>query len=268
MTAAFDLHIHTQKYSDCSFIHPEELIAQALEAGLNGFALTEHGMRWPDEEFARLENLARPQGLVLINGQEISARNEKNEVEGDFLVFGVQHSLTGRYGAAELVELVHEQKGIVIAAHPYKLSRRGKTHYYGAGDKIYQLPLDAIELYHPDHSSLAVSKAQKAMQKLGIPAWAVPTRIKSLMLAPALLCSNTKLAVTLILSIKFVEKTCGRRKDFKVDKFFSGGFFEKKHSLPIICIIGCVKSENEQRRGKTMMINFSFYSPPCRVRFA
>ncbi|HNZ32447.1 MAG TPA: PHP-associated domain-containing protein, partial [Smithellaceae bacterium] len=39
----------------------------------------------------------------------------------------------------------------------------------GAGDKIYQLPLDAIELYHPDHSSLAVSKAQKAMQKLGIP---------------------------------------------------------------------------------------------------
>lgn len=169
MITVFDLHIHTQKYSDCSFIHPDELIAQALEIGLKGFALTEHGMRWPDEEFTKLKKMAEPHGLVLINGQEISARNEKNEVEGDFLVFGVQHSLTGRYGAAELVELVHEQKGIVIAAHPYKLSRRGKTHYYGAGDKIYQLPLDAIELYHPDHSSLAVSKAQKAMQKLGIP---------------------------------------------------------------------------------------------------
>jgi len=169
MTTVFDLHIHTQKYSDCSFIHPEELIAQALEAGLQGIALTEHGMRWPDEEFAKLQSLARPHGLVLINGQEISARNEKDEMEGDFLIFGVKHSLTGRHSAAELVELVHKQNGIVIAAHPYKLSRRGKSHYYGAGDKIYHLPLDAIELYHPDHSALAVTKVQKAMGKLGIP---------------------------------------------------------------------------------------------------
>ena len=169
MITVFDLHIHTQKYSDCSFIHPDELIAQALEIGLKGFALTEHGMRWPDEEFTKLKKMAEPHGLVLINGQEISARNEKNEMEGDFLVFGINYSLTGRYTALELAELVHNQGGVIIAAHPYKLSRRGKTNYYGAGDKIYQLPLDAIELYHPDHSSLAVSKAQKAMQKLGIP---------------------------------------------------------------------------------------------------
>jgi predicted metal-dependent phosphoesterase TrpH len=40
MTTVFDLHIHTKKYSDCSFIHPEELIAQALDAKLNGIALT------------------------------------------------------------------------------------------------------------------------------------------------------------------------------------------------------------------------------------
>lgn len=169
MTTVFDLHIHTQKYSDCSFIDPEELIAQALEAGLQGIALTEHGMRWPDEEFAKMQKLAQPHGLVLINGQEISACNEKNEMEGDFLVFGMNYSLTGRYSATELVDLVHGQKGIVIAAHPYKLSRRGKTHYYGAGDKIYHLSLDAVELYHPDHSSMAVTKVQKAMQKLGIP---------------------------------------------------------------------------------------------------
>ena len=96
MITVFDLHIHTQKYSDCSFIHPDELIAQALEIGLKGFALTEHGMRWPDEEFTKLKKMAEPHGLVLINGQEISARNEKNEMEGDFLVFGINYSLTGR----------------------------------------------------------------------------------------------------------------------------------------------------------------------------
>ena len=85
------------------------------------------------------------------------------------MVFGLRHSLTGKYTAAELVQLVHEQEGIVIAAHPYKLSRSGKTQYYGAGDRIYHLSIDAVELCHPDHSGLAVTRVQKAMQKLNIP---------------------------------------------------------------------------------------------------
>jgi len=165
----FDIHIHTRKYSDCSFISPEELISQAVETHLDGIAITEHGMRWPDEEFAKLQKLAASHGVVLINGQEIYTSNTKNEMEGDFLVFGIKQSLTGRYSAQELSEIVHKERGIVIAAHPYKLSRGGKSHYYGAGDRIYKLPLDAIELCHPDHTDLALSKVRKAMSKLGIP---------------------------------------------------------------------------------------------------
>ncbi len=166
---AFDIHVHTHKYSDCSFINPEELIRQAVETHLDGIAITEHGMRWPDEEFAKLQKLANSQGVVLINGQEIYTQNAKNEMEGDFLVFGIKQSLTGRYAAQELSEMVHRERGIVIAAHPYKLSRGGKSHYYGAGDRIYKLPIDAIELWHPDHTELALSKVVKAMDKLGIP---------------------------------------------------------------------------------------------------
>jgi hypothetical protein len=105
----------------------------------------------------------------LINGQEISTESSKKEIEGDFLVFGIKQSLTGRYSAKDLVEKVHSEGGILIAAHPYKLSRGGKSHYYGAGDRIYKLPIDAIELYHPDHTDLALSKVVKAMSKLGIP---------------------------------------------------------------------------------------------------
>lgn len=165
----FDLHVHTRKYSDCSFINPEELIAQALEARLDGIAITEHGVRWPDKEFDKLKKLAEPHGIVLINGQEIYTENSKKEMEGDFLVFGLRKSLTGRYSAKDLVEKVHSEGGILIAAHPYKLSRKGKTHYYGAGDRIYKLEIDAIELCHPDHAELATVKVQKAMKKLGIP---------------------------------------------------------------------------------------------------
>ena len=166
---AFDIHVHTLKYSDCSFINPEDLIDQALEAHLDGLAVTEHGMRWPDKEFDKLRKLAEPHGIVLINGQEIYTASGKNEMEGEFLVFGLKHSLTRRYTAAELCEKVHAQGGILIAAHPYKLSRDGRSHYYGAGDRVYGLSIDAIELCHPDHSDRALSKVRKAMKELGIP---------------------------------------------------------------------------------------------------
>lgn len=165
----FDLHVHTHKYSDCSFISPEELIGQALEAGLNGLALTEHGMRWPDKEFEKLKDKALKHNITLINGQEISAVDGLGEAEGEFLVFGVKYSLTKRFSAAELCKTVHAAGGILVAAHPYKLSRGGKSHYYGAGDRVYSLAIDAIELYHPDHGDRATSKVMKAMKELKIP---------------------------------------------------------------------------------------------------
>jgi predicted metal-dependent phosphoesterase TrpH len=167
--SAFDIHIHTRKYSDCSFINPEDIIGQALEAKLDGLAITEHGMRWPDEEFALLQKQALPHGIVLINGQEIYTQNSKKQIEGDFLVFGLRHSLTDSYSAKQLADIVHKEGGIIIAAHPYKLSRGGKSHYYGAGDLVYKLQLDAIELFHPDQNDLAMNKVKKAMDELHIP---------------------------------------------------------------------------------------------------
>jgi predicted metal-dependent phosphoesterase TrpH len=166
---AFDIHIHTRRYSDCSFINPEDIIGQAVAAKLGGLAITEHGMRWPDKEFSALQKQALPHGIVLINGQEINTQNSKQQMEGDFLVFGIKHSLTGSYSAKELVDLVHAEGGIIIAAHPYKLSRGGKSHYYGAGDLVYKLKLDAIELFHPDQSDVAMNKVRKAMDELHIP---------------------------------------------------------------------------------------------------
>lgn len=165
---AFDLHIHTNAYSDCSFIDPTELIREAAKLHLRGIALTEHGCRWPEEKFAPLKQMGESHGLILINGQEILASSDRNELEGEFLIFGVKKSLTGKYSARELVERVHGEGGILIAAHPYRLSRKGKQHYYGAGDLIYDLALDALELYHPDHSEPALAKIRRAMNDLGL----------------------------------------------------------------------------------------------------
>jgi predicted metal-dependent phosphoesterase TrpH len=166
---AFDLHLHTKIFSDCSFIDPADLITQAVKLRLDGIALTEHGVRWPDEKFDELRKLADPHGLVLINGQEILASSPRNGMEGEFLVFGLRKSLWGTFSAKDLVERVHGEGGILIAAHPYKLSRGGKHPYYGAGNLIYELALDALEYYHPGHNERALDKVRKAMADLGLP---------------------------------------------------------------------------------------------------
>jgi predicted metal-dependent phosphoesterase TrpH len=166
---AFDIHIHTKIFSDCSFIDPADLIQRAVRSGLSGIALTEHGVRWPDEKFDGLRRLADPHGLILINGQEILAASAQNRMEGEFLVFGLKKTLAGTFPAAELAERVHGEGGILIAAHPFRLSRGGKHPYYGAGNLIYELPLDALELYHPGHNERALAKVRKAMEELGLP---------------------------------------------------------------------------------------------------
>ncbi len=165
----FDIHIHTRRFSGCSFIQYEEIIGQARSAGLDGVALTEHGMRWPDVEFSKLRGAAAECGIVLINGQEIHARDVEGRSEGEYLIFGLKRSLTKTKTAMQLAQTVHKEGGVIIAAHPYKLSRGGKSHYYGAGDLIYRLPLDGIELCHPDHSDIAMSKVEKAMEQMKIP---------------------------------------------------------------------------------------------------
>jgi predicted metal-dependent phosphoesterase TrpH len=165
----FDLHLHTSFYSSCSIIDPEELVRKAAELNLDGLALTEHGLRWPDDKFDRLRRVADPWGLILLRGQEISTYSSINGPEGEFLVFGIKRSLTADLSAQELVKRVHGEGGILIAAHPFKLSRLGRKKYYGAGERIYELELDALELYHPDHDEEALLKVQQAMAKLGLP---------------------------------------------------------------------------------------------------
>ena len=165
----FDLHLHTDYYSSCSAISPEELIRQTVTLKLDGIAFTEHGIRWPDDRFDALRRLAEPHELILIDAQEVQTYSPKNGREGEYLVFGVKKSLGSDFSAQELVDRVHGEGGILVAAHPYKWSRFGKDRYYGAGDRIYELELDGIELYHPDHDEEALSKVRLAMEKLGLP---------------------------------------------------------------------------------------------------
>ena len=161
-----DLHVHTRHYSGCSAIEPEDLIPRAGAVGLDGLVLTEHGILWPEEKLAPFRDLAAEHDLVLLAGQEVTCLEQGRRQ--DFLIFGIDRSLGSCPSARELIELVHSEGGVVIAAHPFKPSRLG-VGYHGAGDEIYHLDLDAVELFHPDHSPEARSKVQKAAALKGLP---------------------------------------------------------------------------------------------------
>ncbi len=163
-----DLHVHTCRYSGCSSIQPEELATAALKLGLDGIALTEHGILWPPEPLAELRNNLGS-SLKLLAGQEVSCYSRHGRFEGEFLVFGVDQAIGSHMSAADLIETVHRLDGVVIAAHPYKPSRT-RGGYYGIGDALSSYDLDALELGHPDHDPQAIFKGASYSISRNIPA--------------------------------------------------------------------------------------------------
>ena len=163
-----DLHVHTRRYSGCSSIEPEDLLERALEIGLDGIALTEHGILWPS---GPLEELRRTAGrrLRILVGQEVACYSREGRFEGELLVFGVDRALGSNSSAAELISTVRTVGGIVIAAHPYKPSRTG-VGYYGLGNALSCYDVDAIELGHPDHDGRSIIEGARLSVVGNIPA--------------------------------------------------------------------------------------------------
>ena len=106
-----DLHIHTRPRSRCSVIDPEELIAEAQRAGLDGLCLTEHQNRWAPKE---VEELARKGGVRIFQGNEVTTN------QGDILVFGYEEDVNGVVAIQELRRVVKAAGGLMIAAHPFR----------------------------------------------------------------------------------------------------------------------------------------------------
>ena len=144
------------KYSGDSNAEPEELIAHAIEAGLQGICFTEHYSYEASEPVERLREKYADR-LRIFRGVEFSAE------EGHCLVFGVNtDKLADKYmPVQDLIRLVSESGGVVIPSHPY---RRGQ----GMGDLVLRLEgLCAIEGYNgfnmPSYNTTAVDMA-KAMR--------------------------------------------------------------------------------------------------------
>ena len=158
-----DLHIHTKRYSACSILSPEEMLEVANGLELDGLVIVEHGKLWSEAEIEELKRHPKAGDLVILRGQEIRTYG-KFRLQGDVLVFGLEKSIRDqKLSAQNLVQRVHEEGGVAVAAHPY----RGG---FGLGNRIYKLELDGIEVLNGNCTPDEMRQAKEAQEKLQLAA--------------------------------------------------------------------------------------------------
>lgn len=103
-----DLHCHTQPFSSCSSLQPEELIDLARARGLDAVCLAEHDRWWPQDELQALS--ARTRFLVL-------PAVELTTEMGHVLAFGLEPA--GPLPTAEAAFAAASVQGaLLFLAHP------------------------------------------------------------------------------------------------------------------------------------------------------
>ncbi len=110
MKLSLDLHIHSEASLD-GRMTAEEIVGAALEAGLDGVAVTDH-----DAFFALPEGYELPEGFIIIPGTEFST--EYGHLLGLFLKEPVKAK-----GFRAVAAEIHAQGGLCVMAHPFERTR-------------------------------------------------------------------------------------------------------------------------------------------------
>lgn len=127
MMLRLDLHVHTHHSEDC-FSSIEEVIKAAQASGLNGIAITDHN------SVNGLKEIENFKDFLVIPGVEVSSK------DGHVLGLGVREPIPPGLSARETVELIRQQGGVAIAAHPFGLWKRVGS--------VYKARFDAIEVFN------------------------------------------------------------------------------------------------------------------------
>ena len=106
-----DLHTHTFPKSDDSLLQPRHLFRRAKEVGLDGVCLTEHDGFWDESDLIQWSNEF---GILILSGCEVTTE------EGHLLVFGLNRYIFGMHKAKFVKELVDQNDGVIVVAHPYR----------------------------------------------------------------------------------------------------------------------------------------------------
>ena len=163
MTLRIDLHVHSFFSAD-GVSRPEDLIAAARAAGLNGFAITDHNT-CDAVDYMISHGLMRADGQP-VDGMLVIPGIEVTTADGHLLCLGcvLPSSLKGM-SSAEVCRLAQEAGGLAVAPHPYDLFRAGIRE-----SVLDTLPLDGLEVFNAATTLKRHNrKAYDYAQKRGLP---------------------------------------------------------------------------------------------------
>lgn len=126
-----DFHAHS-RFSD-GFLSPPELVMQADRRGLDVLAVTEHNMLFPAKLARAWSELVG--GPTIVLGEEVTTRDYHVHA------IGISERVSPSTPLAALIDEVHAQGGIVIAAHPVR-------RFWPRLLPVIRA-LDGMELMHP-----------------------------------------------------------------------------------------------------------------------
>jgi len=125
-----DCHTHTNPFSSCSTLSPDELLDLACSCGLDGLVLTEHEIFWP-EEHRRWLKKAYPE-LKIFRGVETAVGRLGHVVvipsEPDEEILEINQP-------RKLFEYIKKSGSYAFVAHPFRFDRGFKKR-----NQDYSLP--------------------------------------------------------------------------------------------------------------------------------
>jgi len=133
-------------------ITPEEVVFYAKKRGLDGVAITDH------DRLGGAIKIAAETDFLIVPGIEISSS------DGHVVGLNVTERVSGKLGASETVNRIHDAGGIAVACHPIGL-------FKGSLGKHTNSSFDAVEVINSSAIpfSYAVKQSMKIASRLGKP---------------------------------------------------------------------------------------------------
>lgn len=138
-----------------SYAKVETILKVAVKRGIKILSLTEHDSF---ESYFAVQKMIEEKNLdiLLIPGIEVSSKG------GHILGYGIKHLIPRGLSIQETIDKIHEQGGVVVAAHPY-------GPYKSLRGAIFKHNFDALEISPGILPQNLNRKTVKAAKKLGLP---------------------------------------------------------------------------------------------------
>ncbi|MFB6345244.1 MAG: CehA/McbA family metallohydrolase [bacterium] len=120
-----DLHIHSEASSD-GLTSVDRILRTAERRELDGFSITDHNYFDPD----RHRRLQEKTDRLIIPGEEVSTD------QGHVLAYFIESEIEGFRDASSVIQDIHDQNGLAVMAHPFRLRQNYPDDYFNQFDGV------------------------------------------------------------------------------------------------------------------------------------